>query len=109
MIELKDFVNTDNDNNILYFDTDDDFYEFSVVPMLVVREYVNNKGEKSAYTDFDFTNDYKNAIDKGTKFIIRDPKSLIVKHNNTVSYRTISKPVQNLEPWYYENLYKKQK
>ena len=109
MIELKDFVNVDKENNILYFDKDDDFYEFCVVPMLVVKEYVNNNGEKAYYTDFDFTNDYTTALEKGTKFIIRDPKSQIVKHNNTVSYRTISKPVQNLEPWYNETLYNKMK
>ena len=99
----------DNDLNVIYFDNDDDFYQFCVEPQLVSREYTNNNGEIDQYLDFNFTPGYNDAIDNATIFVINDKNSNILKHNNVVSYRTISKKVDNVKPWYYTKIFEKKK
>jgi len=94
---------TSKNQNKLYFDTDDDFYEFCVVPKLVTREYINPAGETAYYVDFDFTPEYREAVECGFEFIMKDIRSQIIKHGNVVSYRTISKKVENLKSWIYED------
>ena len=49
--------------------------------------------------DFNLSNAYNDAISQGKKFIIKDPNSQIFKHQ-AVSYRTITKPIQNLEEYF---------
>lgn len=83
----------------MFFDSDDDFYKFCVVPELIPIEYVNNNGETKYFTDFNLSNAYHDAIAQGKKFIIKDPNSQIYKHQ-AVSYRTITKPIQNLEEYF---------
>ena len=55
------------------------------------------------FTDFDFTHEYLDAIAKGLRFIIKDEDSQICKHK-AVSYRTITKNIDNLDN-YYADLY----
>lgn len=81
-------------DNIIYFDSDDEFLDFCVMPTPVIRE-----GNHGKYIDFDFTSMYKNELEKGTRFCIKDEDSLIAKRG-MVTYRTESKEVQNLEPWF---------
>lgn len=82
--------------NTLYFTSDNDFYRFCVVPVIVTREYVDTvTGKPAYYMDFDFSNQYRDAVEKGMKFCIKDEDSQIYKHG-CVSYRTITKPVDNL-------------
>ena len=88
---------------VMFFDNDDDFYTFCVTPQIVARNYINHNGEMDQYGDFDFTPAYNDAINKGIQFVILDPNSQIIKHNNVVSYRTISKKVQNLNNYRYGN------
>lgn len=85
----------DNNENIMYFDTDNDFYEFCVLPKLVPIQYTNIDGDIAYYTDFNFTNAYQDAIKNGIKFVIKDEDSQIQKHGS-VTYRTITKPIENL-------------
>ena len=47
------------------------------------------------FTDFDFTNEYKDALTRNVKFVICDDNSQIFKRG-CVSYRTITKPIDNL-------------
>lgn len=82
-------------DNIIYFDTDNDFYAFCVKPQVMVCD--NTSGNISY--DFDFTDDYKTALTNNKKFCIKDENSKIYKHN-CVSYKLISKDVQNLEPYF---------
>lgn len=90
-MEIKD--------NIIYFDSDDEFYQYSVVPELIPVHYVDNLGADKYYTTFEFTPQYQNDVNNGMTFIIKDEDSNIFKHG-AVSYRTITKDVQNLEQWF---------
>lgn len=89
------------------FDTDDDFYKFSVNPVVIVEEYTSNDGDQRKYATFDFSNAYKDAIKNNIAFVIRDRRSNILKHNGMISYRTISKQTENLHPWYFEKIFSK--
>lgn len=82
-------------DNILYFDNDDDFYAFSVKPQVIICD---NEVGYSGY-DIDFTDDYKNAVSNNKRFCIKDENSKVYKHN-CVSYKLMSKDVQNLEPYF---------
>lgn len=88
----NDVVNTHP--NFLVFDNDDDFVNYCVCPNLVVLVTKNG----TPYTDFNFTDDYLNAISNGTQIVIKDPASKIQKRN-AVSFRSITKPVKNLMPY----------
>ena len=86
--------------NIMYFDSDDDFYQFCVVPLVVICDRVNKRtGDTIHYMDFDLSHQYHKAVEDGVTFIIKDEDSQICKHG-CVSYRTISKTIDNLEPYY---------
>ena len=82
-------------DNVIYFDTDDDFYDYAVKPNFVVKQ--NLKG--GMYYDMDMTDEYKLAVENGKLFCIKDENSAIYKHG-CVSCRTLSKQVQNLEPYF---------
>lgn len=88
-------------SNTMYFNTDDEFYQFCVVPQLNTIEYINPSGEKSYYVDFDLSYEYNKAVNDGIQFVIKDENSQICKHG-CVSYRTLSKPISNLKPYYKE-------
>ena len=107
MLKINESVGLNEYTDVMYFNTDDDFYAFCVEPVLVVKEYINNSGHVDQYTDFNFTNAYEEAVKNNIAFVIRDKKSQILKHNGVVSYRTISKQSQNLKPWFYEKIFTK--
>lgn len=86
---------------VLYFDTDDDFYTFCVVPVAHQRDVLLPSGQISSFMDFDLSNDYWNAVNNGQYFVIKDPKSQIFKHK-AVSYRTITKPIKNLKHYMFK-------
>lgn len=91
---------TNNPNkNEMRFSSDDEFYEFCVFPKLIPVKKVLKNGTEIYYTDFNFTDAYKNCVNNGTKFIIEDENSRIYKTGH-VSYRTITKCVDNLEPYF---------
>ena len=81
--------------NVMFFDKDEDFYNFCIVPKIIPVKYIDNTGNEKYYTDFDLTYEYNNAVKNGTSFVIKDPKSSIYKHK-AVSYRTMTKPIKNL-------------
>ena len=89
-----------------YFDSDDEFYKFAVVPVLIAKEWPNSiDGKTRYYTDFNFSYKYQNALKKGHRFVIKDPNSQICKHQ-AVSFRTITKPIKNLDDWIYDKNFK---
>lgn len=86
-------------DNIIYFDSDNEFYDYCVVPELVPVQYIDSEGNERYYNSFNFSSQYNNAVNNGMRFIIKDEDSKIYQHG-CVSYRTISKDIQNLDPWY---------
>ena len=82
-------------DNVIYFDTDDDFYDYAVKPNFIVNQ--NPTG--GMFYDMDMTDEYKLAVENGKLFCIKDENSAIYKHG-CVSCRTLSKQVQNLEPYF---------
>ena len=87
----------------MYFDCDDDFYRFCVVPVIVSKERILKDGTIRRSMDFNLSNEYHNAVKNDIIFIIKDPNSQICKHQ-AVSYRTITKPIENLEEYFgYED------
>ena len=87
--------------NTIYFDSDEDFYNFAVVPKLEIVSRLDDNGVNYNYTDFNLSTKYYNAINDGMSFVIKDEDSQIFKHG-CVSYRTISKPIQNLKQYFKE-------
>lgn len=85
-------------SNTMYFNTDDEFYQFCVVPQLIPVEYIDNNGETDYYFTFNLSNAYNKAISDGINFVIKDENSNIYK-NGCVSYRTITKPISNLKQY----------
>ena len=86
--------------NKIFFDNDDEFYEFCVNQRLnVVEEKNPETGETEYYTDFKFNQCYIDALAENKTFVIKDKNSQILKRGY-VSYRTITKPVENLEQYY---------
>lgn len=99
-LDIPDSTSELQKPNIMYFDSDDDFYRFCVVPLVVIRDKVNKRtGDTIHYMDFDLSYKYHKAVEDGVTFIIKDEDSQIYKHG-CVSYRTITKPIVNLEPYY---------
>jgi len=84
---LKVTGNTDK----IFFECDDDFFQFCVNPNVILIE-----SPTGPYADIDYTDEYKECLNEGFKFVICDPDSKIYKHK-CISYRTFSKPVENLE------------
>lgn len=81
-------------NNTIYFDSDEDFFDFCVVKAPIIRQ-----GKHGKYVDFKFTDMYEKELNNGTRFCIKDENSLIAKRG-VVTYMTESKEVKNLDTWY---------
>ena len=58
-------------NNTMFFDSDDEFYEFAVIPYARVKT-VDNNGERESYIDFDMSSMYHKALADNYNFIIRN-------------------------------------
>lgn len=84
-------------DNIIYFNNDQEFYDACVCPNVKLHQSENN----TFYFDIDFTAFYKNAVNSGKVFVIKDENSIIYKHR-AVHLRSVSAPVENLEPYYKE-------
>ena len=82
-------------SNIRYFDNDDEFYQFCVVPQLVPVEYTDADGNTHHCATFNLSQQYLNDLENGIQFVIKDENSQIFKHGS-VSYRTITKPISGL-------------
>ena len=59
-------------NNILYFDNDEAFYNWCVVPQIKICEYTDNLGNIKYCNNFEYTHEYLDAITKGLRCIIKD-------------------------------------
>lgn len=102
---LKIGKNSKENNKYMFFDCDNDFYEFSINPNPIfnTKDYEEGLSKYLTFT-YDFSEAYYDAINNGITFVIKDPNSAITKHN-CISHRTITKPVQNLEPYMGSEFY----
>ena len=100
MIEDKNKLNPGED--VIYFDNADEFYNFCVVPVLFAVKRRNKMGHYTMCVDFDLSPMYNDCVTKGKKFCIKDEDSQIFKHG-CVTYRCVSKPVQNLIQYFGED------
>ena len=82
---------------IIYFDNDQEFYDYCVNPALIPVKF-NLNGIDGCYYTFNFTPQYDKAIEDNMTFIIKDDESKICKRG-AVSVNTITKEIQNIEPW----------
>lgn len=80
----------DKENNIIYFDNDEEFYDLCVSPELVFK---TSSKTGVTYFDMDFAEWYKNDVDEATKIVILDDKSTILRRGGVVTYRTRSKKI----------------
>lgn len=94
----------DKKQNIIYFDSDDEFYDYIVNPEMIIcqTQRTDKYGNPVYYADWDFTKAYYDALQNKTVFIIKNEDSQIYKRG-AVSYRTSTKPVQNLEQYICED------
>lgn len=80
---------TDEKNNTITFEDDNEFYDWAV------SQYdVFERTESGILTvTWNFTSSYDKAVSNGTRLVITDPKSQILKHQ-AVTYRTVTRPVE---------------
>lgn len=79
----------DQENNIIYFDNDEEFYDLCVNPDPVIK---TGKSVIKCF-DMDFTDWYKSHVDEATKIVILDSHSEILHHGGVVTYRTCNKKI----------------
>ena len=82
-------MRVDQENNIIYFDNDDELYDLCVSPNLVIK--TGPKG--NLYYDMDFTEWYKSHVDETTEIVILDDGSTILRRGGVVTYRTCNKKI----------------
>lgn len=103
---MKDNINNKIINNVYYFKNDEEFYNWAINPVIVYKEDYDSCGKKIKYFDFELSSEYNDAIKNGISFCIRDKNSQIFKRK-AVSYRTITKKIEGLKPYYGERKHKK--
>ena len=96
---LQVYKYLDNNDNVMRFKNDEEFFNFCVNPTLVINECGAPCIEGTYYQTFNFTKDYNDAVNNGKQFMICDENSQIYKRG-AVSYKTITKKVNNLVPYY---------
>lgn len=79
-------------DNVIYFLNDKEFYDACVNPNVKIHQSQDN----TFYYDIEFTAFYKNAINSGKTFIIKDEDSIIFKHQ-AVHLRGVTAEVENLK------------
>lgn len=88
--------------NILYFDNDDEFSSFCINPTLTTYVVQDEDGIDHTYVDYDFTDQYKNAVANGQRFCIKDLASHVNK-DGLLGYRNTTKVIDNVERYYGED------
>lgn len=101
------------ENNIIFFESDEEFADFCIAPYAVVKRSADGK----PFVEGQYSDMYKKYIEEGKTFIIKDEDSKVYKHQ-CVSKRVpvkvddfptynrltlVQLPVQNLEK-YFEDL-----
>lgn len=77
----------DEENNIIYFDNDEELYDFCVSPEPVIK---TSSKTGITYFDMDFTEWYKSHVEEATNL---DDGSTILRLGGVVTYRTCNKKI----------------
>lgn len=76
-------MNIDEEKNIIYFDNDNEFYDYCVNPDPVVA--TTDLG--TLHSDWFFTEWYQSHVDEATKIVILDDNSTILRRYGVVAGR----------------------
>ena len=74
----------DEENNIIYFDNDEEFYDFCVESYSINRRVLDHRVRKSGW---DFSDWYKSHVNEATKIVILDENSTILRRRGLVAGR----------------------
>lgn len=74
----------DQDNNIIYFDNDQEFYDFCVESYSINRRVRDHRVRKSGW---DFSDWYQSHVNEATKIVILDENSTILRRRGLVAGR----------------------
>ena len=90
-------MDINKEKKIIQFSDDGEFTKWAVNPTLVLR--CTGENNDIYYSDFNFSDAYNQYVSDGYKFQIKDKKSQVYKHQ-AVTFRTLTKKVQNLKAYY---------
>ena len=101
-----------NEDSIIAFESDDEFTDCCVAPYA----YIKRDDNGTFYTHGDYSEEYKQCIEQGKRFVIKDEDSIVFKRKQvskrvpvksllpdvSIPNRTcnVQLKVQNLEPYY---------
>lgn len=71
----KDIIITQPKDNILYFESDEEFTDFCIAPYAEIKKSENG----NLYVAGDYSDEYKKSIEQDKKFIIKDENSQVYK------------------------------
>ena len=74
----------DQKNNIIYFDNDEEFYDFCVESYSINRRVRDHRVRKSGW---DFSDWYQSHVNEATKIVILDENSTILRRRGLVAGR----------------------
>ena len=98
-------------SDIMFFDSDDEFTDFCLAPYGIL--VTDNNGNPPTWTGV-YSDEYKDCVAKGMKFVIKDINSSVCEHHcvskrvpiqGTGKVRLVQKPVKNVE--IYDMRYRK--
>lgn len=89
----------DDTDNIMYFDNDECFADFCIKPAYIIVTSKCCDGQDRMFADYDFTDEYKNAVSCGKRFCIRDLHSHVNK-DGYLAYKSATKKIDNVEKYY---------
>ena len=89
----------DDTDNIMYFDNDEAFADFCIKPALVIFTSKCSDDIDRMFADYEFTDAYKNAVNCGKRFCVRDLCSHVNK-DGYLSYKAATKKIDNVEKYY---------
>lgn len=104
---------TPSSDEIMFFESDEEFTDFCVAPYAEIKE----SGKGNPYVAGDYSDEYKRCIEQGKRFIIKDEDSQVYKnqsvrkrvpiYNNGVRVTTredtpVQLSVKNLDAYFKE-------
>lgn len=99
MLNLNKLNKEYEEENVLYFNNDDDFSLFCMNPELKTYSRVDNFGNTVYQTYYDFSDDYLNAVNSGMYFCVKDENSHVNK-DGILGYKNTSKCIDNVKRYY---------
>ena len=77
-------MRTDKENDIIYFDNDEEFYDFCVETYSINRRVRDHRVRKAGW---DFSDWYQSNVNEDTKIVILDSDSTILRRGGMVTGR----------------------